>query len=70
MTTAINPNTRSTDKLPDWLSPREFALWAGVDVETVRRWLRAGTVQGHKLGPRLWRIPKAEAEKMMEVSET
>lgn len=37
----INPNTRSAAKLPDWLSPREFALWADVNEETVRRWLRA-----------------------------
>ena len=70
MTRAINPNTRSAAKLPDWLSPREFALWAGVNEETVRRWLRAGTVQGHKIGPRLWRIPRSEAEKAVEVDET
>ena len=65
MTRAINPNTRSAAKLPDWLSPREFALWAGVNEETVRRWLRAGTVQGNKRGKKLWAIPKSEATKIV-----
>lgn len=45
--------------MDDFLTPEETARRLKVQVSTVRRWLRDGTLHGHKLG-RLWRIPSGE----------
>ena len=47
------------NKMDDFFTPEETARRLKVQVSTVRRWLRDGTLQGHKLG-RLWRISSAE----------
>jgi excisionase family DNA binding protein len=45
--------------MDDFLTPEETARRLKVQVSTVRRWLRDGTLHGHKLG-RLWRISSGE----------
>ncbi len=45
--------------MEEYLSVEEAAKALGVHVETIRRWLRDGTIKGIKFG-RLWRIKKTE----------
>lgn len=44
---------------PEYLTVEETARRLKVDEETVRRWLREGTLRGLKFG-RVWRIPESE----------
>ena len=45
--------------MEEYLSVEEAAELLDVHIETIRRWLRNGTIKGEKFG-RLWRIRKAE----------
>jgi acetyl-CoA synthetase len=49
--------------MDSFLTPEETAQVLKVQVATVRRWLRDGTLQGRKLG-RVWRIPHSELQKI------
>jgi excisionase family DNA binding protein len=42
----------------------EAAKLLGVHEITVYRWLREGTLKGIRLGPKLWRIPAAELQRL------
>lgn len=46
--------------LPDLLNTQTVALILNVCEASVRRMCREGTIPAYKLGPRLWRISKAE----------
>lgn len=46
-------------------SPEEVATLLGKSIETVRRWLRAGTLRGVKIG-RGWHIPKEEITRILK----
>ena len=48
-----------SDDLPTYLTTNEVAQFLNVTSETVKRWLREGTIQGVKFG-RQWRIPSTE----------
>lgn len=48
-----------------FLTPDEAAQTLKVQVTTVRRWLRDGTLRGSKLG-RVWRIPETEIRRIEE----
>lgn len=48
---------------PQFLSVEEAASLLKVRGDTVRRWLRDGTLRGSKLN-RLWRISSAEIERL------
>jgi acetyl-CoA synthetase len=41
----------------------EAARSLKLTVDTVRRWLRDGTIHGRKLG-RVWRIPESELQRL------
>lgn len=45
------------------LTVEEAARALKVRVETVRRWLREGTLRGRKIG-RIWRIPESEVNQL------
>jgi len=42
-----------------FLTSEQVAEALQVDVETVRRYLRAGKLRGRKLSPKCWRISEA-----------
>lgn len=44
------------------MSPEEVALYYGVDVDTVRRWIKSGKLNATRVGPRLLRIAAADVE--------
>ena len=46
--------------LPEILDTKTVALILNVCEASVRRMCREGTIPAYKLGPRLWRISKAE----------
>lgn len=46
-------------------STEEAAEVLGLNVETVRNWLRAGRIKGVKLGKRYWRIPEREVQRLV-----
>ena len=48
-----------SDDLPTYLTTKEVAQFLNLTSETVKRWLREGTIQGVKFG-RQWRIPSTE----------
>jgi acetyl-CoA synthetase len=45
------------------LTVEETARSLKLTVDTVRRWLRDGTIHGRKLG-RVWRIPESELQRL------
>lgn len=46
--------------LPPRPSIQEVAVWYGVNVKTVRRWIAAGRLIAHRVGPRLLRLDRDE----------
>jgi len=46
-------------------SPEEAAQELGVSMLTVRKWLRAGTLTGFKMG-RLWRVEEKDLEEFIK----
>lgn len=48
-----------TDKM---LSPEEVAERLAVTPNTVRDWLRKGTLKGVKIGKKIWRVKELELE--------
>lgn len=50
-----------------WLTVGEVAKRVGVNEDTVRRWLRAGQLEGKPLGGRAgWRIKETDLQRFME----
>jgi len=55
-----------TEALPEYLTTRQAADRLQVSEDTVRRWLRAGQIQGRRLSDRAgYRIPRAEIERVL-----
>ena len=48
-------------QLPAFLTPKEYSALMGMNLKTVQRMCRDGTLPAHKEGPRLWRIDKNAA---------
>ena len=48
------------------LTPEEAAELMGVNADTVRNWLRRGTLKGVKLGGRIWRIKEKDLEAFID----
>jgi excisionase family DNA binding protein len=46
--------------LPPHPTVREVAAWYGVDIKTVRRWIAAGRLAAHRIGPHLLRRNRDE----------
>ena len=46
--------------LPPRPSIQEVAVWYGVDVKTVRRWIAQGRLTAQRIGPRLIRLDREE----------
>jgi excisionase family DNA binding protein len=53
----MNRNTTLTG-LPALLSLQEAAQATGLSEKTIRRYLKLGTIIGHRVGPRLIRIER------------
>ena len=45
-------------QLPAFLTPKEYSALMGLNLKTVQRMCRNGTLPAHKEGPRMWRIDK------------
>ena len=52
------------DKQTKAYSVKETAQMLGVTPVTVYNWLWSGDIRGVKAGPKLWRIPASEIERM------
>lgn len=53
-----------SDKQTKPYTVKETADALGVSALTVYRWLYSGDIRGVKAGPKLWRIPQSEVERM------
>jgi len=56
----------------DFYSRKQVAEYFKVHPRTVERWLKNGSLKGHKLGSgrtSLWRISKAEVDRFYKKSE-
>ncbi len=54
----------------DFLSVTETAADLGLTVGRIRQLLLAGEMDGHKLGKKLWAIPRSEVEKQKRLRKT
>ena len=48
-------------QLPAFLTPKEYSALMGLNLKTVQRMCRNGTLPAHKEGQRMWRIDKEAA---------
>lgn len=53
---------------PKLLTAAEVAQRLSVDTDTVRRWVRDGSIVGYRLGAGTWRIDAASVEQFIERS--
>lgn len=58
---------RLMDTNKSLLDIKEAAALLGVHYNTVYRWLNDGSLRGVRLGPKLWRIPRSEIERMTQM---
>jgi excisionase family DNA binding protein len=49
----------------DYLSPAQFACYAGISTRTVYQWIYDGRIRASKFGGRLIRIPSSELENLL-----
>lgn len=62
----IIPTAKASPGL-GYFSPKELAERWGVTAGTVRLWINAGTLEAHRVGPRLLRV---RADKVAEFERT
>ena len=58
-------NTLDPARLPPLLTAAQAADLIGVHVVTLRKWAATGKIVAHKVGPKLWRIPREEVAKYL-----
>ncbi len=63
-------NTLDPARLPRALTVDQYAEITQTKPPTVRAQLRNGTLVGHKVGPRLWRIPREAVKQWLEGGTT
>ena len=49
-----------------FLTPREVSDLLHVSVQTVRRWIKEEELPAYKVGPRMWRISKADLDEWLD----
>lgn len=49
----------------EFYTPAQIAKMLHVNEITVRRWLRAGKLEGYRLGERLWRVSSTQIEEFL-----
>lgn len=59
-------NTLDPARLPMWLTVEQYAAIANMKEPTVRKHMREGFLTGHKMGPRMWRIPREAVMPILE----
>jgi len=50
-------------------SPAEVAEYLSVNVQTVRRWIRAGELRAYRIG-RFWRVSRKQVEEFLVAHES
>jgi len=50
--------------MPDWMTVEEAAAYLKLSLETIRRYIRGGTLQATKLG-RQYRIKREELDRLL-----
>jgi excisionase family DNA binding protein len=49
-----------------FLTPQEVSDLLHVSVQTVRRWIKEDSLPAYKVGPRMWRISKADLDEWLD----
>jgi len=49
-----------------FLTPQEVSDLLHVSVQTVRRWIKEEELPAYKVGPRMWRISKADLDEWLD----
>lgn len=49
---------------PEALSIQDTARLLSVSEHTIRNWIQRGTLKAVRLGPKLWRIPRTELQRI------
>lgn len=60
------PSNRRERRHPELVGIQEAADYCGVNIGTIRRWLRAGHVSAVRVGPRNLRFDPAELDKVFQ----
>ena len=53
-----------------FLTPKEVSDLLQVSVQTVRRWIKEKSLPAYKVGPRMWRIKRADLEEWLDQQRT
>lgn len=51
------------------LSLQEAARLLGVHEDTLKNWARRGVLEMFRCGPRLWRVPKSEIQRLRNAKQ-
>jgi excisionase family DNA binding protein len=57
-------NNHNGAGLPPQPTIKQTAVYFGVDVKTIRRWIAQGRLAAHRVGPRLIRVDRASILKL------
>lgn len=61
----LDETAKSPPAMPDFMTPAEVAAAARVSVRSVERWLKSGRLPGVRLGPKTWRILRADVHRFL-----
>lgn len=64
----MSTNTLDPERLPPFISPKQYAAIMGCSHGLVTKQLREGTLPGAKIGKKLWKISRETvAQKLQEI---
>jgi excisionase family DNA binding protein len=56
----MSTSSANSTEEQSFLNPQEISDLLRVSVQTVRRWIKEGSLPAYKVGPRMWRIRKED----------
>ena len=62
----MSPSSANPTGEQSFLNPQEISDLLRVSVQTVRRWIKEGSLPAYKVGPRMWRIRKTDLDEWLD----
>ena len=62
----MSTSSANSTEEQSFLNPQEISGLLRVSVQTVRRWIKEGSLPAYKVGPRMWRIRKTDLDEWLD----
>jgi len=62
----MSTSSANSTEEQSFLNPQEISGLLRVSVQSVRRWIKEGSLPAYKVGPRMWRIRKTDLDEWLD----